>query len=37
MKKLLLTLLVAMLALPGFARDIEYSYEDQTLTYTVID
>ena len=37
MKKLLLTLLVAMLALPSFARDIEYTYEGQTLTYTVID
>ena len=37
MKKLLLTLLVAMLALPGFARDIEFTYEGQTLTYTVID
>ena len=37
MKKNLLTLLIVMLALPGFARDIEYTYEGQTLTYTVID
>ena len=37
MKKLLLILLVAMLALPSVARDIEYTYEGQTLTYTVID
>ena len=37
MKKLLLTLLVAMLALSGFARDIVYTYEGKTLTYTVID
>ena len=37
MKKLLLTLLVAILTLPSFARDIEYTYEGQTLTYTVID
>lgn len=37
MKKLLLTLLGAILALPGIARDFTYTYEGQTLTYTVID
>lgn len=37
MKKALLTLLVAILALPGIARDFTYTYEGQTLTYTVLD
>lgn len=37
MKKLLLTLLGAILALPGIARDFTYTYEGQTLTYTVLD
>ena len=37
MKKILLTLFAAMLALPSLARDIEYPYEGQTLTYTVIN
>lgn len=36
MKKLLLTLLAAILALPGIARDFTYIYEGQTLTYTII-
>ena len=37
MKKLLLTLLGVLIALPGIARDFTYEYEGQTLTYTVID
>ena len=37
MKKMLLTLLGVLLALPGIARDFTYEYEGQTLTYTVID
>ena len=37
MKKILLTLLGVLLALPGIARDFTYEYEGQTLTYTVID
>ena len=37
MKKNLLFVLGMLIALPGFARDIEYPYEGQTLTYTVID
>ncbi|MBD5354539.1 MAG: leucine-rich repeat domain-containing protein, partial [Bacteroides sp.] len=36
-KKLLLTLLGVLLALPALARDFTYPYEGQTLTYTVID
>ncbi|MDE5826274.1 MAG: leucine-rich repeat domain-containing protein, partial [Duncaniella sp.] len=36
-KKLLLTLLGVLLALPALARDFTYTYEGQTLTYTVID
>lgn len=37
MKKLLLTLLGAILTLPVMARDFTYTYEGQTLTYTVLD
>ncbi|MDE6395143.1 MAG: leucine-rich repeat domain-containing protein, partial [Duncaniella sp.] len=37
MKQILLTLLGVLLALPALARDFEYTYEGQTLTYTVID
>lgn len=38
MRKLLLTLFGAILALPStFARDFQYTYEGQTLTYTVLD
>ena len=37
MKKNLLFVLGMLIALPGFTRDIEYPYEGQTLTYTVID
>lgn len=37
MKKALLMLLGALLALPSMARDFTYTYEGQTLTYTVID
>ncbi|MBP2691350.1 MAG: leucine-rich repeat protein [Muribaculaceae bacterium] len=37
MKKILLTMLGALLALPGIARDFKYTYEGQTLTYTVLD
>lgn len=37
MKKLLLTMLGTLLALPAMARDFTYTYEGQTLTYTVID
>ena len=39
MKKLLLTFLVGLLSLPAFAADsddFEYTYEGQTLTYTII-
>ena len=36
MKKFLLFMLGVLLALPGIARDFEYTYEGQTLTYTVI-
>ncbi len=36
MKKLLLTLLGVLIALPTFAQDFSYSYEGQTITYTVI-
>lgn len=37
MKEHLLFLLGAMITLPTFARDFDYTYEDQTVTYTVID
>ena len=37
MKKLLLTLLGVLIALPSLARDFNYTYAGQTLTYTVID
>ncbi|MDE6008987.1 MAG: leucine-rich repeat domain-containing protein, partial [Muribaculaceae bacterium] len=37
MKKLLLTMLGLLLSLPAIARDFEYTYEGQTITYTVID
>ena len=37
MKKLLLTIAGALLALPSMARDFTYEYEGQTLTYTVLD
>lgn len=37
MKKNLLFILGMLIAFPSFARDIEYPYEGQTLTYTVID
>ncbi|MDE5901661.1 MAG: leucine-rich repeat domain-containing protein [Muribaculaceae bacterium] len=37
MRNLLLTLVAATLSLPTFARDIQYTYEGQTLTYTVLD
>lgn len=37
MKKLLLTLLGVLLALPSIARDFTYEHEGQTLTYTVIN
>ncbi|MDE7376999.1 MAG: leucine-rich repeat domain-containing protein, partial [Muribaculaceae bacterium] len=37
MKKLLLTMLGAVLALPALAQDFEYTYEGQTITYTIID
>ena len=37
MKKFLLFMLGVLLALPGIARDFTYTYEGQTLTYTVID
>ncbi|MDE6754133.1 MAG: leucine-rich repeat domain-containing protein [Muribaculaceae bacterium] len=37
MKKLLLTLLGALIGLPAFARDFTFTYEGQTITYTVID
>ncbi|MDE5642866.1 MAG: leucine-rich repeat domain-containing protein [Muribaculaceae bacterium] len=36
MRKRLLTLVVAMFTLTTFARDIVYTYEGQTLTYTVV-
>lgn len=36
-KKLLFTLFGLLMALPVFARDFSYTYEGQTLTYTVID
>ncbi|MDE6791587.1 MAG: leucine-rich repeat domain-containing protein [Muribaculaceae bacterium] len=37
MKKLLLTMLGLLLSLPTIARDFEYTYKGQTITYTVID
>lgn len=37
MKKLLLSILGVLIALPGLARDFTYEYEGQTLTYTVLD
>ncbi|MDE6383925.1 MAG: leucine-rich repeat domain-containing protein [Paramuribaculum sp.] len=37
MKKNLLILLGLHIALPSIARDFTYEYEDQTLTYTVLD
>lgn len=37
MKKLLLTLMGVLIALPGLARDFTYTYEGQTLTYTILD
>lgn len=37
MKKFLLTLLGVLIALPALAQDFTYTYEGQTLTYTVID
>lgn len=37
MKKLLLTILGLLLVLPVMARDFTYTYEGQTLTYTVLD
>ena len=36
-QKLLLLLLVVLSVLPALARDFEYTYEGQTLTYTVIN
>lgn len=35
MKNFLLYLLVALVALPGFAQDFSYTYKGNTLTYTV--
>ncbi|MDE5750074.1 MAG: leucine-rich repeat domain-containing protein [Duncaniella sp.] len=37
MKKVLLLLLGVLLALPALARNFAYTYEGETLTYTVID
>ena len=37
MKKLLLSILGVLIALPGLARNFTYEYEGQTLTYTVLD
>ena len=37
MKKFLLFMLGALMALPGIARDFTYEYEGQTVTYTVLD
>jgi len=37
MRKTLLLLLGVVVALPALARDFTYTYEGQTLTYTVID
>ena len=36
-QKILLFLLGVIFSLPSFARDIEYTHENQTLIYTVID
>ena len=37
MKKLLLTLLGALIAIPTFARNFDYSYEGNVLRFTVLD
>ncbi|MDE6007497.1 MAG: leucine-rich repeat domain-containing protein, partial [Muribaculaceae bacterium] len=37
MKKLLLTLLGVLTMVPAFALHFEYTYQGQTITYTVID
>ncbi|WP_297065284.1 leucine-rich repeat domain-containing protein [uncultured Duncaniella sp.] len=37
MKKVLLSLLGVLIALPGISRDFSYTYEGQKLKYTVID
>ncbi len=37
MKKSILFLLAAIISLPLYARDFEYTYEGQTLKYTVLD
>ena len=37
MKKFLLPALAALLAFPAMARDFTYTYEGQSLVYTVID
>lgn len=37
MKRLLLAMLVTLMALPALARDFDYEYEGQTVTYTVLD
>ncbi len=37
MKKSILFLLAAIFSLPSFAHDFEYTYEGQTLKYTVLD
>lgn len=36
-KKILMWLALLLVALPSLSRDFEYTYEGQTLTYTVID
>lgn len=36
-QKLLLLMLVVLIALPALAHDFQYTYEGQTITYTVID
>ena len=37
MKKILLSALGVLFALPGLAQNFTYEYEGQTLTYTVLD
>ncbi len=37
MRKILLFMLGVLMALPAFARDFSYTYEGQTIKYTVID
>ena len=37
MKRIILIILGVMLSVPSFARDFTYTYEGQTLTYTVLD